>query len=95
MQVVAPPHPFDTALGVNHALFAGVKGVALAAQLHAHGGLGGAGMEHVAAGAGYDGMIKLWVDVCFHNWIPVNLDLKPEPRPYALITFGIQQLDVS
>ena len=85
IQAVTPLQTLDPALGVNHALFAGIKGVALAAQLHAHGGLSGPGVKHVATGASYDRVIKLGVNVCFHDWIPVNLDLQPEPRPLALI----------
>ncbi len=90
IQAVTPLQSLDTALGINHPLFAGVEGVALAAQLHPHGGLGGARMEHVAAGASYHRVIEFRMDVCFHNWIPVNLDLKPEPRHSVLILVWLQ-----
>ena len=66
-ETVTALHPFDTTLGVNHPLFAGVEGVAFATQLHPHSGFGGSGVEHVTAGAGHDRVIKLGVDVCFHD----------------------------
>ena len=54
LHVVATAHSFYATLAVYDTLFAGVEGMALAAQLHAHGGLGGSGVKHVAARAGYD-----------------------------------------
>ena len=66
MKVVTTPEPFDAALGVNYPLFAGVEGVAIAAHFYAHGRLGGPGMEHVAAGAGYHRVEELWVGISFH-----------------------------
>ena len=93
IQAVTPFQSFDPALGINHALFSGVEGVALAAQLHAHGGLGRSRMEHIAAGASYHGVVEFRVNVCFHNWIPVNLDFKPEPRPSILVPIWLQLLD--
>ena len=65
--VEAAVEPFDAALGVYDALFAGVEGVALAAYFDAEGGFGGAGLEGVAAGAGHGGVVEAGVDVGFHG----------------------------
>ena len=48
LQVVPTPHPFDTSLGVDHPLLAGIEGVAVTAYLYPQRGLGGAGLESVS-----------------------------------------------
>lgn len=57
----------DAAGGVNKFLFAGIKRVALAAELDAYFFHGAAGGKSIAAGAGYLGVgIVLRVDILFH-----------------------------
>ena len=57
----------DAALGVHYALLAGVKGVALAANLHPELRLGCSGLESMAAGAGDGGVKEPGVYVSLHT----------------------------
>ena len=76
LQVIAPPQSFDAALGIYDALLARVEGVAFAADFHAHGRLGRAGMKNIAAGASHHCMVKLGVNFGFHNLLCCHLTLK-------------------
>ena len=51
LQVVPATQALDAALRVHDPLLTGIEGMAIAADLHTHGGLGGAGVEHVATRA--------------------------------------------
>ena len=66
LKVITTPEPFNAALGINYPLFAGVDGVAIAAHFDPHSGLGGAGVEYVAAGAGYHRVEELRMGISFH-----------------------------
>ncbi len=65
-EAVATLHPFNTALGVHHPLFAGIEGVALTAHLNTNCWPGSAGLKHVPARAGNRGVVKIRVDFFFH-----------------------------
>ncbi len=73
LQVVPTPHPFDASLGVDHPLLTGIEGVALTAHFYSQRGLGCAGLEGVATGAGHCGVKKLGMDFWFHNVLLLNL----------------------
>ena len=66
LQVIAAAHPLDAALGVHDPLLARVEGVTFAAHFYAQRGLGRAGVEYVATGRGYRGILEVRVNVCFH-----------------------------
>ena len=68
LKIVATAHPLNAALGVHNPLFAGVEGMTIATHFNSKGGLGRSSVEHVAAGAGYRGIIEIGVNVCFHAW---------------------------
>jgi hypothetical protein len=76
LKVIAAPEPFNAALGIHYPLFAGVEGVAIAANFNPHGGLGGPGMEHVAAGAGHHCVEELRVSFSFHFSPSISLNLE-------------------
>jgi hypothetical protein len=67
LHIVSPPHSFNTALAVHYALLSGVEGVTLAAHFNTKGGLGGPGLEDIAAGARHCGIVELGMDLCFHS----------------------------
>ena len=56
----------DTATGVHHLLLAGVEGVTLGANFYADVLLGGAGLDHIAAGAPDGGLLIVGVEAFLH-----------------------------
>ena len=76
LKVVTAPEPFNAALGIDYPLFAGVKGVAIATNFNPHGGLGGPGMEHIAAGTGYHRVEEVRVSISFHFSPSISLNLE-------------------
>ena len=66
LQAIAAAHPLDAALGVHTPLLAGVEGVTITTDFNAERRLGGAGVEHETTGAGYRGVIEIWVNICLH-----------------------------
>ena len=56
----------DTATGIYHLLLAGVEGVTLRANFYADVLLGGAGLDHVAAGAPDGGLLIVGVEAFLH-----------------------------
>ena len=67
LHLVAPTQPLDASLAVHYPLLPGVKGMTLAAHLNTKGGLGGARLEGVAAGARHSGIVELGMNICFHS----------------------------
>lgn len=67
LQVESPAQSLYAALGIYNALLPRVKGVAFAADLHAHGGLGRAGVENVTAGASYHRVDEFGMNISFHD----------------------------
>ena len=56
----------DTATGVHHFLLAGVEGVTLGANFYTDVLLGGAGLNHIAAGAPDGGLLIIGVEAFLH-----------------------------
>ena len=56
----------DTSAGVHHLLLAGVEGVTLGANFYADVLLGGAGLDHIAAGAPDGGLLIVGVEAFLH-----------------------------
>ena len=56
----------DTSTGVHHLLLAGKEGVTLGADFHADVLLGGAGLDHVPAGAGDGCMLVIGMNTLLH-----------------------------
>ena len=56
----------DTATGVHHLLLAGVEGMTLGANFYADVLLGGAGLDHIAAGAPDGGLLIIGVEAFLH-----------------------------
>ena len=56
----------DTATGVHHLLLAGVEGMTLGANFYADVLLGGAGLNHIAAGAPDGGLLIVGVEAFLH-----------------------------
>ena len=56
----------DTATGVHHLLLAGVEGVTLGAHFYADVLLGGASLDHVAAGSPDGGLFIVGVEAFLH-----------------------------
>ena len=56
----------DTATGVHHLLLASVEGVTLGTHFNTDVLLGGAGLDHVAAGAPDGGLLIVGMNSCLH-----------------------------
>ena len=56
----------DTATGVHHLLLAGVEGMTFGANFYADVLLGGAGLDHIAAGAPDGGLLIVGVEAFLH-----------------------------
>ena len=56
----------DTATGIHHFLLAGVEGVTLRAHFYADILLGGASLDHVAAGAPNRGLLIVGMEAFLH-----------------------------
>ena len=59
-----------TAAGIDQLLLAGVERVALRADFHVDLGLGGAGLDDVAARAGDGAVNVVGMDTLFHSFSP-------------------------
>ena len=67
LEAVLPVEFINAAAGVDQLLLAGVERVALGANFNGDVLLGGAGLDHIAAGAADRGGFIIGMDSCLHG----------------------------
>ena len=76
----------DTSTGVHHLLLAGKEGVTLGTNFHADVLLGGAGLDHVAAGTGNGSLLIVGMNALSHVvFTSFTFGMKRRSKPPRLI----------